>query len=181
MNALRLLMRPLSIFHRNHEGFAATEFAMLAPIMILLYFGAAELTDAFIVDTRVTRIASTAADLVAQDDEITDVEIASIFNALDTIMFPYDASTTAVVISSLVDDGNGVAKVEWSDAHNGTARALDSSVPVPQGMMAGGGSVIYAEVSHDYSSSTGKIIYGTIQLTDEFYLRPRRAVKVERE
>jgi hypothetical protein len=48
-------------------------------------------------------------------------------------------------------------------------------------MMVGGGSVIYAEVSHDYSSSTGKIIYGTVQLTDEFYLRPRRAVKVERE
>ena len=181
MNAFRSFLRSLSGFGRNHDGIAATEFAMIAPVMIVLYFGATELSDAYIVNTRVTRIASTAADLVALDTAITDNEMTNIFDALETIMFPYDSSETQIVISSLVDSGSGVVKVEWSDAQNATPRSVNSTVSVPTGVVASGGSVVYAEVSHEYSSATGKVIYGTIELTDEFYVRPRRATKVARE
>ncbi len=181
MKAFRSFLKSLSGFGRNRDGIAAIEFAMIAPVMIVLYFGATELSDAYIVNTRVTRVASTAADLVAQDDSITDNEMANIFNALEQIMFPYDSSETEIVISSLADSGSGVVKVEWSEAQNATPRSVGSTVTVPTGVVDSGGSVIYAEVSHDYSSATGKVIYGTVELTDEFYVRPRRVVKVARE
>src|SRR5882672_5866985 len=77
-------------FWRACEAFAAAEFAMIAPIMITMYFGAAELTDGYAASAKVTSVASTAADLVAQENSICNAEMADTFSALDAIIFPYD-------------------------------------------------------------------------------------------
>jgi Flp pilus assembly protein TadG len=154
---------------------------MIAPIMLAIYFGVTELSDAFIVDTRVTHIASTAADLVAQDTSIRNAEMDNIFSALDSIMFPYSAENTSVVISSLVDAGNGQVKVDWSEAHNGSARSKNSIVSIPSGLVADGGSIIYAEVSYEYFLPAGHLIYGSITMTDEFFVRPRRVSQISRD
>jgi len=181
MRSLRTLAKSLRSFHRDHRGMAATEFALITPLLITLYFGVTELTDALVVNTRVTRVASTAADLVGQDTSITNAEMDNIFSALDSIMFPYPNDATTIVISSLVDAGNGQVKVDWSSAHNGSARGKNSYVTIPSGLLASGGSVIYAEVTHNYSSPAGQLIYGTITMSDEFFVRPRRVAKVSRQ
>ena len=41
------------------------EFAFIVPIMAVMFIGAVELSQAIIVDRRVTQIASSTADLVA--------------------------------------------------------------------------------------------------------------------
>ena len=96
-------------------------------------------------------------------------------------MFPYSAEDTSVVISSLVDAGNGNVKVAWSEAHNGSPRGTNSLVNIPPGLVASGGSVIYAEVSHEYSSPAGHLIYGSITMSDEFFVRPRRVAQISRD
>ena len=45
---------------------AAVEFAFIVPIMGVMFIGAVELSQAIIVDRRVTQIASSTADLVAR-------------------------------------------------------------------------------------------------------------------
>ena len=180
MGIFRSLANSLRRFGRDRDGMAASEFALITPVLITLYFGVTELTDALVVNSRVTRVASTAADLVAQDISITDAEMANIFSALDTIMFPYPSDETSIVISSLIDAGNGTVKVAWSEAHNGSQRAANSLVDIPSGLVPAGGSVIYAEVSHEYSSPAGHLIYETITMSDEFFVRPRRVAKVSR-
>lgn len=169
-------------FARNLRGIAATEFASVAPVMLMLYFGVTELYDALIVKSKVTAVASPAADLVAQDKSITDPGMLDIFLALDAIMFPYPAADEQVVISSLVDAGSNKVKVAWSDGHNATARAVNSYVTIPDGLVVsgGGGSVIMAEVTYSYHSPAGELIYGSIPITDKFYLRPRRVLQVAR-
>ena len=181
MRFFRSLAGSLRRLGRNRDGVAASEFALITPVLITLYFGVTELADALVVNTRVTRVASTAADLVAQDISITDAEMDNIFNALGSIMFPYPTESTSIVVSSLVDSGNGNVKVAWSEAHNGSPRAANSVVTIPAGLVASGGSVIYAEVTHEYSSPAGHLIYGTITMSDEFYVRPRRVAQVTRD
>lgn len=85
------------------------------------------------------------------------------------------------MISSLVDAGNGNVKVAWSEGHNASPRGTNSTVTIPPGLVASGGSVIYAEVSHSYSSPAGNLIYGSITMSDEFFVRPRRVSKITRE
>jgi Flp pilus assembly protein TadG len=172
--------RFLRRLRRNRSGMAAVEFAMVAPVMLSLYFGVTELTDAFICNSKVTLLASTAADLVAQDKEITNAEMNEIFNALTEVMKPYPGADTQVVISSLLYDSPGKTKVAWSDTKNGTKRSVGAIVSVPSGLVTAGNSVIFAEVKHMYTSPAGELIYGTIPLTENFYLKPRKTAAVTR-
>jgi hypothetical protein len=105
-----------------------------------------------------------------------------IFAALDAIMFPYPGTGTRVVISSLVDDGTGGVRVAWSDARNGTARPVGSNVTIPTGLVisGSGGSIIFTEVTYNYSSPAGELIYGSLAMSDTFYAHPRRTTTVTR-
>ena len=171
---------PFARFARASGGLAATEFALIAPILLSLYFGVTELCDGLTAHTKMTTVASTAADLAAQDASITDKEMSDIFSVLNAIMFPYPTDNTKIVITSVVGAGNGRAKVRWSDAQNTDARAVNSFVSLPNGLIAGKGSVILAEVTYIYPSPAGELIYGEIPFTDTFYVRPRRVQEVAR-
>jgi len=162
------------------DGLAAIEFALIAPVMLVTYFGTVELADALIVNRKATSVASTAADLVAQDTAITNAEMSDVFAALDAILFPYSSADASIVISSVISDGQGGAKVAWSDAQNYSARAVDSLVTIPEGLITTGSSVIFAEVRYSYRSPAGQLIYGTIEMSDKFYVRPRRTLQVAR-
>jgi Flp pilus assembly protein TadG len=165
-------------FKRNRQGMAATEFALVAPVMITLYFGITELSDALTARSKVTILTSTAADLVAQAKVVNDGDMGEVFAALDEVMFPYSVTDTQVVITSLVYDSPGKTKVEWSKAKNATPRSNGAIVSVPSGLVSAGGSLIFAEVKHSYTSPAGKLIYGSIQISDTFYAKPRRSAKV---
>ena len=177
----RRIARPIARFVRARDGLAATEFALIAPVMMSIYFGVTELSDGLMAHTKMTSVASTAADLVAQDTTITNAEVSDIFNALNAIMFPYPADNTKIVISSVIPVGNsGKGMVRWSDAQNTTARQKNSIIDVPPGLISGGGSVIMAEVTYTYTSPAGELIYGQVPFSDTFYSRPRRVIEVAR-
>jgi Flp pilus assembly protein TadG len=175
-------MNFLRRFHRSRQGVMATEFALIAPIMIVMYFGVTELSDAFTASSKVTTVASSAADLTARESALCDAERNDIFAALTAIMFPYPENKMQVTISSLIDTGKGTVKVAWSDAINTTPRAVGSIVPIPAGLVIdkSGGSVIFTEVTYNYSSPAGYLIYGVWPLQDKFYLRPRRTAQITR-
>lgn len=91
---IRSLARPLTgflrRFGRDRRGVSAVEFALIAPFMILLYLGSVEVSLALSIDRKITSISSALADLVAQDDVITDDEITDILNAGAVIVAPFD-------------------------------------------------------------------------------------------
>src|SRR5262249_34725949 len=62
----RRLSRKLRRFARDKRGISAVEFAMLLPLMVTLYLGGVEVSQAVAIDRKVTLIARTVADLVAQ-------------------------------------------------------------------------------------------------------------------
>jgi Flp pilus assembly protein TadG len=168
----------------DESGMAATEFALIAPVMIALYFGVTELADGLLANTKTASMAATAGDLAAQNDKLCNSEMNDIFAAVNAIMFPYPATTATsrIVISSLVDNGSGGVNVAWSDASTGVARTVGSTVSIPTGLVVSGSgdSVILAEVTYNYSSPAGELIYGTLAMTDTFYTHPRRTKTVTR-
>jgi Flp pilus assembly protein TadG len=174
-----MLKRFLS-FLRARDGLAAIEFALTAPVMATFFLGAIELTDAMSCEQRVTGLAATASDLVAQATQVSNADINNVYSALNAIVYPYPTTNIKIVISSLIDDGHGGAKVAWSDAQNTAARAVNSAVTVPAGIVTAGGSVILAEVTYPYTSPVSDFIVGSINLTSTFYERPRRSATVTR-
>jgi Flp pilus assembly protein TadG len=171
-----------TFFLHARSGLAAVEFAFILPVMVSMFFGTVELTTALACRADVTSLASTAADLVAQQSQITNTDMANVFAALNEVLYPYDTSKAKIVITSLVDDGknDGMAKVAWSDEQNSTARTVGTFVAVPSGLIASGGSVILAEVSYAYDSTTTHYITGPINMTNSFYAHPRQVPQISR-
>jgi Flp pilus assembly protein TadG len=58
---------------RDRRGLAAVEFALVVPLMLVLFFGALEFSSGVAVDRKVTLVARTLSDLTTQlkEDRLT--------------------------------------------------------------------------------------------------------------
>src|SRR5690606_22096728 len=114
---------------RNDEGVSAIEFALILPFMIAMYTGAMELSALMMADRKATNLAATAADLVAQDNVVTDAEIDDVFAATTAILAPLNPDDATIVVSSVIADLAGNSEIEWSDGFNTAGRAPGSEMP----------------------------------------------------
>ncbi len=167
-------------FRRSQKGVAAIEFALIIPVMLTTFFGVSEIANYILAARKVSNVASSAADLVAQDTVLNTDEINDIMGALNVILHPFDASNATIRITSVVADENtGQTKVHWSDAVHTAPRVVGASVTIPN-ILANGQSVIMAEVTFRYQTLFGQYMTDGMTVTDTFYLKPRRSTKVER-
>ncbi|MFN5553034.1 MAG: TadE/TadG family type IV pilus assembly protein, partial [Hyphomonadaceae bacterium] len=67
------------------RGVSAVEFALIAPLMIMMLFGASEVSQAVSVDRKVTLAASTLGDLAAQTDRVSCTDLAQIANVTRSV------------------------------------------------------------------------------------------------
>jgi Flp pilus assembly protein TadG len=166
----------LSRFTRDRRGVSAVEFAFIAPVMIGLYFGCAELSDGVAADRKVSLIAGALANLPAQVTTISAADMTNILDASSAIIAPYQASLLKMTVSCLKIDSSGVAKVQWSATRNGTARAVGSVYSFPStatALAVPSSWLLFAEVSYDYTPTVGYTISGTLTLSDHMYMSPR--------
>ena len=90
--------RAVRRFGRDRRGVSAVEFAFIAPVMIGLYLGCAEISDGVGADRKVSLTAAALANLAAQATAISTADMSNIFDASSAIIAPYSAA-------NLADDG----------------------------------------------------------------------------
>lgn len=99
------LRKDLTIVRRDKSGVAAVEFALLLPLMLLLYIGTAELTTGLMANRKMTLVARAAADLIAQEEDdsvgITNTTLTNIYNSAAVIMAPFSTTTLKFSASSI--------------------------------------------------------------------------------
>lgn len=164
----------------NEKGVSAVEFALIAPVMILIYFGCIELSLMMRADRRITTTAASLGDLSARLSVITDADMRDMFEAAEVLMQPHGAGNAKMRITSVADTGSGQTRVQWSDGHNLPPYAPNTVLSLPAGIVPPSGSVIVSEVQFDYTSTLGFVVTTTQTMSDTFYLRPRRVTTIER-
>jgi Flp pilus assembly protein TadG len=172
-------------FRRDQRGVSAVEFALIAPFMILLYFGLVELCQALIAERKASHVASAVGDLVAQSESVTKAaagagptSLVDIYSIGNSIMAPFPTTNLKIGITSVTADVNGIPKVDWSNAYNGfPVKAPKATVTLPMTLSAGD-SIVMAEASYTYNSPIGYVLPKVQNFSEVFYLRPRRSDKV---
>ncbi len=169
----------------DRRGIAAIEFAMIVPIMLVMFFGTVEFSSGVASDRKVTLTARTLSDLTSQSISVSDNDLANFFAAAGAIMTPYVPpiyNQTKAVISELYVDPNTLqARVQWSKSYQGgTVRVVGSTVAsVPTALLVGNTYLIFSEVSYLYTPAVGYVMAKAgINLSDVAYTRPRQTVCV---
>jgi Flp pilus assembly protein TadG len=175
------------------RGVSAVEFALIAPIMVLMLFGAAEASLAVTVDRKTTLAASTLGDLASQTDLVSCAELSQISSVTRQVFEPYAGNTATMVVAGLILDG-GAAKVEWSrflrtDAGTGTILCdtvpsthslyVGNMVSVDTSLFAAGGGLVVGDVEMVHTSIGTSFIANNLRLHERFYLRPRKSLKLK--
>lgn len=174
-SALRLI--------RDDNALAAIEFAMILPIMLVLFFGTVEFSSGVEVDRKVNLAAHTLSDLTSQSPTtgVSDAELSFFFSAGASILLPYPSAPLNEVISELYIDANsGIAYVQWSKAYQGgAARAVRSQVVIPPTLAVKGSYLIFSEVNYLYKPTIGYVMSSAgIKLSASAYTRPRQGTCV---
>jgi Flp pilus assembly protein TadG len=159
------------------SGLAAIEFAMIVPLMLVLFFGTVEFSSAVAVDRKVTLMARTLSDLTSQNVSVTSTQLTNIFNASTGIMTPYPSTPVNARIVEFYVDANLVVRQIWS-ATSGTTPPT-GSVTVPTALKIAGTYLIYSEVAYNYVPFVGYVMAKTgINLNDYTFTRPRQSLCV---
>jgi Flp pilus assembly protein TadG len=168
----------LKRFTKNRSGSAAVEFAFIAPVMLLLYYGMAELTQAMMADRRAAHVASTIGDLVAQNSRMTPAAMTDVFKVGKAIIAPFATAPLSMRITSVKADAGGNPNVVWSEASGPAFSPLTGTVVLPVGLLAANESVIMTESRYVYTSAVQQTVAAPLTLGQKYYLKPRKGKEV---
>jgi Flp pilus assembly protein TadG len=189
-------------FVASTRGVVAVEFALIAPLLLLLFLASLDAGRAVAIYMKV-RAATYALDAMTnQYTTIHDTDMQTILGAAAVVISPFSSTPASVVISqvSISAPGQTTATVDWSDTLNGTALAVGSSVAIPAGLASGNAptlcqlpappasqstynpacKLILGTVNYRYTPMFGYFITGPITLTDSLFMTPRNVTSITR-
>lgn len=158
-------MMPRPPFHhcfwRDERGVAGVEFAVILPIIFVMFMGVVEISNFVLVNQRTEKMAHNIADLVAQNETITPRQLNVIMDAASEIMTPFPFGAQGhIIITSVHRNPGGDPRVAWQYEGGGTLHETESEFgatgfdsPLPEGFTLNEReTVIIAEVFYDYGS-----------------------------
>lgn len=169
---------------RDINGMAAIEFALLFPLIIMIFFGTIGVSDGVAVDRKVTTLTRTLSDLISQAAQITPVDLTNAYMIGGVIMTPYSSTPIKAKITQIyIDSQTSLPKVNWVSAYNDTPHTCSELIAVPAGLRIPGTYLIMSEVTYAFKPAAG--ISGatfqtpTFHLSDQTFTRPRQSAAVQ--
>ncbi len=167
----------------NESGLAATEFALILPVLVMLFFGLVEASTAMTVNRKVAISANTLADLAAQSEFLLVSEMDDLFEGVESIVEPNDSSGMSLKLISIVTDPDGDPVVHWSrDSEGNTPYVAGSDYTKLDDptVLSGISSLIVVEMQYTYYPSITNHVLSTPINFDRKTLRwPRVSSKVQ--
>jgi Flp pilus assembly protein TadG len=167
---------------RDCRGVAATEFAVIVPVMLLMFFGTIEFSSGVAVDRKVTLVARLLTDLTSQSTSVSNADLTNFTITAKAELYPYGSTPLNSTITELwIDPTTSNARVQWSQGS--APRATSSVVTISPNLIAkdstgktvAGQYLILSEVNYLYKPTVGYVMAKAgINLQDSAYTRPRQ-------
>ncbi len=169
VRTVRSLVQKVRSLGRNQSGVAAIEFAMLAPLLMLMTWGTLEISRAVMTHKRFQRVVAMVGDLVAREKQLGTTkadaiaELNGIMQSAKNVMLPFSSTPLKIGVMSVRSNPNppNQTTVEWSFAFQGASvPACPTPKAVPNGMITAGNAVIVVEASYTYTPMLANLSVG---------------------
>ncbi|MGB6230387.1 MAG: TadE/TadG family type IV pilus assembly protein [Litorimonas sp.] len=174
---------------KDESGVAAMEFAIIAPLIIGLYLGLAELANVLSVERQVSHSASVAGDLATQVTQLTATDTSDMMSAVLRVAGVRDTSDYVVHLESFERDSSGAVQslgtVVYNQAKETLLPSFDSA-SLGTDMLSEDSGIVIARVAYRYRpfgfTKTGGADQGGsyltsagVTLSETFLLKPRKS------
>ncbi|MBC7281738.1 MAG: pilus assembly protein [Hoeflea sp.] len=163
----------------DRAGVGAVEFALIAPVLIVLYMGSLEISVAMSVNKKLARASSTVADLVTQEEEVDKAMLRSMLNVAQSVMTPFRSDGMKVKITGISIDSAGVGKTAWSWQEDDTkAYTVGSTQALPKDLAVPDTFLVRTEIEFDHEllmvmPGIQDIDIKTLHMKKAYHLRQR--------
>lgn len=168
-------------FGACRAGMAATEFALVFPLLVMLFFGVVEGADALSASRRVALAANTLADLASQETEIMESSVDDLFDGVEQII-EADDGTVSVRLVSVIADEEGAPVVHWSrDDSGGEPYAPGTPyADLPDAALLDiNASIVVGEISYNYQSKLTHHFISALTIEKLATRWPRQSLRVQ--
>jgi Flp pilus assembly protein TadG len=173
----------------SQRGVAAIEFAMIMPVLLILFLSSFDVGNAIIIYLKVRAATYELAAITNQygtgsTAQISTTTMSAITGATTQVMAPYSSSSTAVTISQIKATSATAATVSWSYTVNGT-KLTGSYTGLPANMAKNSCNnkypcyFILSAVSYTYTPMFGSYMTGSLTLSDTLLVTPRISTCVQ--
>ena len=189
------LRRAAAAMRADCRGIAATEFAVIVPVMLLMFFATVEISSGLAAKRKVTLVARTLSDLTSQSaSSVEDADMRNFFAASSAILSPYSVVPVKPTISEVYINASKVAKIQWSVSATITMvdkapqatltvsarKKGDTITSLPAELLVPDTYLIWSEVDYRYVPTVGYFMAKAgVPLHDEAFTRPRQSKCVD--
>ena len=164
---------------KDKDGVAAIEFAFVAPMMIALYIGLAEVSLLISADRNVSHATSVAGDLATQEASLNEDDVEDIFNAALAVLGTSYTNSQRVsidMISFEVDAAGITQEVGYAKLGTGFSAKFDPAGTSTTLLNETSGLVV-TRIIYEYHSPSRTYVQ-TPSLSETFMLKPRKSKSI---
>jgi Flp pilus assembly protein TadG len=169
---------------RDQSGMAAIEFAVLLPMMLIIFLGSYETANLVLAHMKLEAAAETTADLVAQtrvNTVLQSTDFTNFTNAAKQVLTPLPTSGSQLKIAyASITYSTGSPVIDWHyEANSATAITVTNASSIENlanlGNEVAGAtdSVIVVQLTYTYSSPVSYVLQSSYTFTEWAFNRPR--------
>ena len=162
-------------FAQDQRGVSAVEFALLLPVMVLIYAGVADVSRGVDASRKVNRVASVVGDLVSRQIKVIPAQLDDIFLIGATIMAPSPKAPEIKISFLKVEQvrGNFVVTLDWSRKTRGfDDRKGKGPTELPENLRKEVMNYIRVETQYTYMPINSYVL-PLIPMAETYYVSPR--------
>jgi Flp pilus assembly protein TadG len=163
---------------RDRHGVAAVEFALVVPLVIVVYVAGFEVMEAATVYRKLTDTTVQIANVTSQYTTMSNTDVGNVLGASSQIMTPYATGNLSIVLSEVTTDKSGAGSVTWSQAYHGTALAAGAAVTMPAGFKTASTSYMLVQTTYAYQPVIGGAFIKPIAMTNQIFMLPRSSASI---
>lgn len=129
-SAKRTVRSMLEKLFRQKDGVGAVEFALIAPMLLVVYLVAFELTIAMSVAKKASMAGSTIGDLISREEKLNKEFLATSTDVSKAMFVPYPSNKLAIKITGIKVNDKKEASIVWSWSSAGGVPYVAGTTPI---------------------------------------------------